>query len=402
MTAQLFSGLKVIDCGSYIAAPAATTLLADLGADVIKIEPPGAGDPYRQLPKLPGNPVSEHDYAWHLDNRNKRGLALDLATPEGQAILHELVAGADVFVTNYPLRVRDKLRIDVGTLSALNERLVYGSFTGYGEVGEEAAKPGFDATSYWARSGMMDTVRPSAADTPARAVVGQGDHPSAMTLYAALVTALYQREQTGRGTEVSSSLLANGLWANSYMATAALCGATFIPRPPREQLFNAMSCHYRCSDEKWLLLTILNEDRHWPVLVRCLERPELAEDPRFATKPDRLRHARELIAELDAAFGTQERAHWVSVLQENGIVFDIIATPEDIPHDEQARANGLVLPFADDDRVSTIAAPFRIGNAEPQPARLPPSIGQHTDEILAQLGYDDRRIADLRTSGTVG
>lgn len=401
MTAQLFTGLKVIDCGSYIAAPASTTLLADLGADVVKIEPPGSGDPYRQLPKLPGNPVSEHEYAWHLDNRNKRGIALDLSTPEGQAILHELVADADVFVTNYPLRVREKLRIDAATLTTLNERLVYGSFTGYGETGPEAAKPGFDATSYWARSGMMDTVRPSAEETPARAVVGQGDHPSAMTLYAALVTALYQRERTGRGTQVSSSLLANGLWANSYMATAALCGATFIPRPPREQHFNAMSCHYRCSDGKWLLLTILNEVRHWPVLVRCLDRPELADDPRFATKPDRLRHAHDLIAELDGAFGAQERAHWEKVLHDHGIVFDIVATPEDIPHDEQARANGLVLPFADDDRVSTIAAPFRVGDAEPVPARLPPGIGQHTDELLAGLGYDPERVKALREAGVV-
>jgi crotonobetainyl-CoA:carnitine CoA-transferase CaiB-like acyl-CoA transferase len=401
VTDSLFSGLKVIDCGSYIAAPAATTILGDLGADVIKIEPPGMGDPYRQLPKIPGNPVCDHEYAWHLDNRNKRGLALDLGTPAGQAILHELVASADVFVTNYPLRVREKLRIDHATLAALNERLVYGSFTGYGETGEEAAKPGFDATAYWARSGMMDTVRPSADDTPARAVVGQGDHPSAMTLYAALVTALYQREQTGRGTVVSSSLLANGLWANSYMATAALCGATFIPRPPREQLFNALSCHYQCGDDRWLLLTILNEDRHWPVLVRCLEREGLATDPRFLTKPDRLGNARALIAELDAAFARHERAHWEKVLHDNGIVFDIIATPEDIPHDDQARANGLVLPFADDDRVSTIAAPFRIGDTEPVPARLPPAIGQHTDELLTELGYDADAIATLRGAGTV-
>ena len=401
MTESLFAGLKVIDCGSYIAAPASTTIMADLGADVIKIEPPGAGDPYRQLPKLPGNPVSEHDYAWLLDSRSKRGLALDLASPEGKGVLHELVAEADVFVTNYPLRVREKLRIDYDTLAALNERLVYGSFTGYGETGPEAAKPGFDATSYWARSGMMDTVRSSADAVPARAVVGQGDHPSAMSLYAGLVTALYQRERTGRGGKVSSSLLANGLWANSYMATAALCGATFIPRPPREQLFNALSCYYQCADGKWLLLTILNEDRHWPVLVGCLERPELAGDQRFLAKPDRLQNAKALIAELDEAFALHERSHWERVLSEAGIVFDIVATPEDIPHDEQVKATGVAIGFPEDDRVATIAAPFRVDGVEVVAPRLPPAIGQHTDEILAELGYDAERVAELRASGTV-
>ncbi len=398
---SLFAGLKVIDCGSYIAAPAAATILADLGADVIKIEPPGAGDPYRQLRTLPGNPVSEHDYAWLLDSRNKRGLALDLSTPAGQQVLHELVADTDVFLTNYPLRVRDKLRIDDDTLVALNERLVYGSFTGYGENGPEAAKPGFDATSYWARSGMMDIVRPSADATPARAVVGQGDHPSAMTLYAGIVTALYHREKTGRGTTVSSSLHANGLWANSFMATAALCGAEFIPRPPRERHFNALSLHYQCADGKWLLLTLLNEDRHWPVLVRCLERADLLEDERFHTKPDRLHNSEMLIAALDEAFARHERAHWQKLLSENGIVFDIVATPEDIPRDEQIRANGLIVPFAEDERVSTIAMPFQLAGVETVPARLPPSIGQHTDEVLAGLGYGAARIAALRDAGTV-
>ncbi|MEO5853629.1 MAG: CoA transferase, partial [Nocardioides sp.] len=262
-------------------------------------------------------------------------------------------------------------------------------------------KPGFDATSYWARSGMMDTVRPSADATPARAVVGQGDHPSAMTLYAGIVTALYQREITGRGTKVSSSLHANGLWANSYMATAALCGAEFIPRPSREKHFNALSLHYQCADRKWLLLTLLNEDRHWPVLVRCLERADLMEDERFLTKPDRLLNSQMLIAALDEAFARHERTHWEKLLSENGIVFDIVATPEDIPHDEQIRANGLVVPFAEDQRVSTIAVPFQLAGVETVPAQLPPSVGQHTDEVLAGLGYDATRIEALRDAGTV-
>jgi crotonobetainyl-CoA:carnitine CoA-transferase CaiB-like acyl-CoA transferase len=401
MGESLFSGLKVVDCGSYIAAPAATTIFADLGADVVKIEPPGAGDPYRQLPKIPGNPLCEHDYAWLLDSHSKRGLALDLASPEGQEVLHRLVADADVFVTNYPLRVRDKLHIDYETLSALNDRLVYGSFTGYGETGPEVAKPGFDATSYWARSGMMDQVRNSSEATPARAVIGQGDHPSAMTLYAGLVTALFQRERTGKGTQVSSSLLANGLWANSYLATAALCRAEFVPRPRRENLFNALSCHYQAADGRWLLLTILNEDRYWPVLARCVGRADLLTDERFATKPDRLRNAQALIVTLDGVFGRHERAHWERVLGENNIVFDIVATPADIPHDQQVHANGLAVSFPEDERVSTVAVPFRLANVRPVPPRLPPSIGQHTDEVLAELGYGEDDRAALRDAKVI-
>jgi crotonobetainyl-CoA:carnitine CoA-transferase CaiB-like acyl-CoA transferase len=231
---KIFEGLKVIDCGSFIAAPTAATVLADYGADVIKIEPPGAGDPFRQVSKLPGMPLAEQNYGWLLDNRSKRGLALDLAKPDGQAVLHRLVATADVFITNYPLAVRRKLAIDHERLDALNERLIYASFTGYGETGAEAGKPGFDATAYWARSGLMDLVRSDAGTPPARALAGMGDHPSGIALFAAIAVALYQRERTGRGTQVGSSLLANGIWSNGIMAQAALCGATFTPRPPRE------------------------------------------------------------------------------------------------------------------------------------------------------------------------
>ena len=155
----IFEGLKVLDCASFIAAPAAATVLSDFGADVIKIEPPGAGDPYRNLPNLPGYPVSEHNYAWMLESRNKKSLALDLGKPEGQAVLHRLAAEADVFITNFPPAVRERLGITYDELAPLNERLIYASFTGYGEKGEEANKPGFDSNAYWARSGLMDLVR---------------------------------------------------------------------------------------------------------------------------------------------------------------------------------------------------------------------------------------------------
>ncbi len=400
MDAVLFDGLKVIDCGSFIAAPAAATILSDFGADVIKIEPPGAGDPYRHLPKLPGNPVSEHNYGWMLDSRNKRSLALDLSTPEAQAVLHRLVGGADVFVTNYPAHVRDRLRMSYEALAPLNERLVYASFSGYGEQGEEAAKPGFDVTAWWARSGMMDIIRTSPGAAPVRPTVGMGDHPSAMTLFAAIVTALYQRERTGRGTYVSSSLLANGLWSNAYLAQAALVGAVTVPRPPREQALNALTTYYRCRDDKWLILTILNEERYWPVLTTCLDREDLATDPRFATRTDRHSRSIELVAVLDEVFATRDRDHWRDVLHAHGVVFDVVASPDDLLHDEQLAANDIVVPF-EDGSFRTVDSPFTVGEATKTVPRHPPAVGEHSDEVLHENGYTDSEIQALRDMGAV-
>jgi crotonobetainyl-CoA:carnitine CoA-transferase CaiB-like acyl-CoA transferase len=178
----IFEGLKVLDCASFIAAPAAATVLSDFGAEVIKIEPPGSGDPYRNLPNLPGYPHSEHNFAWLMEARNKRSLALDLSKPEGQAVLHRLAAEADVLITNFPPAVRGRLGLTYDELAPLNPRLIYASFTGYGEKGEEANKPGFDSNAYWARSGLMDLVRADTDTTPARSVAGMGDHPCAMAL----------------------------------------------------------------------------------------------------------------------------------------------------------------------------------------------------------------------------
>ena len=210
----IFQGLKVLDCASFIAAPAAATVLGDFGADVIKIEPPGSGDPYRNLPNLPGYPVSPHNYAWMLESRNKKSIALDLSKPEGRNVLRRLVEQTDVFITNFPPAVRQRLGITYEELAPLNPRLVYASFTGYGEKGEEANKPGFDSNAWWARSGLMDLVRATDETTPARSVAGMGDHPCAMALFGAIVTALYKRERTGEGSHVRSNLRANGVWAS--------------------------------------------------------------------------------------------------------------------------------------------------------------------------------------------
>jgi crotonobetainyl-CoA:carnitine CoA-transferase CaiB-like acyl-CoA transferase len=379
MEKGIFEGLKVLDCASFIAAPAAATVLSDFGADVIKIEPPGTGDPYRNLPNLPGYPHSEHNFAWMLESRNKKSLALDLTKKEAQAVLYRLVTEADVFITNLPPQVRAKLGITHEHLGHLNDRLIYASFTGYGEKGAEANKPGFDSNAYWARSGLMDLVRADENTTPARSIAGMGDHPCAMAFYGAIVTALYKRERTGKGSHVSSNLMANGVWAASVLAQAKLVGAKFGERRPRERALNAVTNHYQCKDGRWLILSLLNEDRQWPTLARCLEREDLVIDPRFATKPDRHARSLELIKIFDGIFAGKPLAEWRTILDGNGLVFGVVGILDDIPNDQQIWVDG---------------------SKKVQP-RKPPGLGEHSDEILRNAGYDEAAIEKLRASGAV-
>jgi len=269
----IFRGLKVIDCASYIAAPAAAVVLGDFGADVIKIEPL-TGDAFRQAHTKPATPVSDVDYATIMVARNKRSVALDLSSDEGRAILYKIVADADVFITNFPLPARRKLGLEYDDLLKNNERLIYASFTAYGEVGPEADKNGFDTTAYWARSGLMDIVRADAEAPPARAATGMGDHPCAMNLYAAIVTALYQRQQTGRGCKVNASLLAGGMWANGIMAQAKLVNASFPARPPRERATNALGNLYKTRDGRWLSLAMANPTREFLPFLKIIGREE--------------------------------------------------------------------------------------------------------------------------------
>ncbi|MGH6711950.1 MAG: CaiB/BaiF CoA transferase family protein [Bradyrhizobium sp.] len=400
MEKGIFDGLKVLDCASFIAAPAAATVLSDFGADVIKIEPPGTGDPYRNLPNLPGYPHSEHNFAWLLEARNKRSLALDLSKPEGQAVLYRLIAEVDVFITNMPPPVRTKLGITWDHLAHLNDRLIYASFTGYGEKGEEANKPGFDSNAYWARSGLMDLVRADENTTPARSIAGMGDHPCAMAFYGAIVTALFKREKTGKGSHVSSNLMANGVWAASVLAQAKLVGAKFGERRPRERALNAVTNHYQCQDGRWLILSLLNEDRQWPTLARCLGREDLVADPRFATKPDRHARSLELIKIFDETFATRPLAEWRKILDGNGLVFGVVGILDDIPGDQQMIDNEVLVPF-ENDTMMTISSPIWVDGAKKVQPRKPPGIGEHSDEILRNAGYDEAAIKKLRASGAV-
>jgi crotonobetainyl-CoA:carnitine CoA-transferase CaiB-like acyl-CoA transferase len=400
MADGIFEGLKVLDCASFFAAPSAATVLSDFGADVIKIEPPGMGDPCRHLPDLPGYPRSAHNYVWLVESRNKKSLALDLSRPDGQAVLHRLAADADVFITNLPPNVRERLGITYEKLAPLNARLVYASFTGYGEKGEEANKPGFDSNAYWARSGLMDLVRADENTTPARSVAGMGDHPCAMALYSAIVTALYKRERTGKGSQVRSNLMANGIWANVILAQAKLCGAKFGERHPRERALNAVTNHYKCRDGRWLILSLLNEERQWPVLARCVGREDLIADARFATKPDRHARSLELIRIFDEVFATKDLAEWRTLLDGNGLVFGVVGILDDIPNDRQMLDNDVLVPF-EGDTMLTINSPIWVDGSQKVPPRRPPGVGEHSDEILREAGYDEASIRQLRAAGAV-
>jgi len=395
---EVFGGLKVIDCASYIAGPAAATVMGDFGAEVIKIEPL-TGDPYRNPAQPPAANRAPINPNWVVDSRNKKSLALNLASEVGRGILYKLVAGADVFISNYPPNVRQRLKLAYEHIAPLNPRLIYASFTGFGETGPDAEKPGFDATVWWARSGIMDLLRYGDA-APVRSLPGMGDHPSAMAFYSAIVTALYKRERTGKGSHVGSSLLENGIWANACSVQAALCGQDVDRMPERSQHPMPWRNCYRTRDDRWLMLSIVHNDVRWATFREAVQ-SALLDDPKFQSVDARKANGVALTAALDAIFATKPAAEWEHILDDHGVVFGAAHAVADVPNDAQAHACGAIVPVADGSML-TVSSPFWIAGEDKVPARRAPEVGEHSDAVLAAAGYGAEEIKAFRAAGVVG
>ena len=393
---NLLSGLRVIDCGTYIAGPAAATIMSDFGAEVIKIERPQGGDPYRYLSFLPGMAVSEHNYCWLLDARNKKSLALDVRDETGQEVLRKLVATADVFVTNYPPDLTGKFHVRFEDLEPLNPRLIYAQITGYGEAGCDTNKPGYDTTAYWARSGLTNILFDLTTATGATPC-GTGDHPVALALFGAIMLALYRRQTTGRGSRVSTSLMATGAWSNSCQIQAAMLGASFPARRTRFTSLNPLVNQYQARDGQRFMLCCLDTKYDWGRICRAIERTDLIDDPRYATAEARFENGGEVVALLDESLATKDMAEWQMVFDENNVIWGPIPTIDRVANDAQMKANGV---FAEFDHpqlgsAATVNNPINVNGIAKEKPKLAPEIGQHSIEILRALGYDDGVIEDL-------
>src|SRR5258706_2289792 len=374
-TENIFSGLKVVDLASFIAGPGAAVILSDFGADVIKVEPP-KGELWRIGNKIPPQPLSNVPYMWHLNNRNKRGITLDLKSPDARSVLERLVRWADVLIVNTPHPAREKLKLSYDDVAQWNPRLIYADVTGYGDNGPDAQLPGFDITAYWARSGLLSLTRDAGAP-PTLPVSGSGDHATAVSLYSAIVTALYRRERTGKGSYVTTSLLASGAWAAGVPIQAALVDAKFFPLHDRLKPPNATFNVYKSSDDNWFLI-VLTPDK-WPALANGIRRADLLTDPRFADPAKQMANSAALTAILDEVFSSQSMAHWSEVFDKGHLTFGVVRAPSEVVKDPQLRANDIVVPLegASSHLQFTISSPIQVHDVDKVAARRAPDNRVH-------------------------
>lgn len=398
-----FDGVRVIEVASWTFVPGAGAIMADLGADVIKVEPP-TGDPQRGLRNGLNADESAPNPFLQVPNRGKRSITLDLSSPAGAATLRRLTESSDVLLTSYLPKVRAKLGIDAVDLRPHNPRLIYVCGSGWGSSGPLADAGGFDAAAAWSAAGTQYKLTPPGADEPVPQPAAFFDLQGSSAIAGAVAMALFRRERTGMGGTVDVSLLATGMWTMSPDLTASAAGSGELPRPNRRDAPNPIVNTYRTQDDRWINLVCLQADRFWPELCELLNRPELAVDPRFRDAPSRFANRAACIAELDRAFLARPLAEWRDVLAGFSGVWSAAATFEEVCQSEQVADNGYLpeITGADGRRFRVVAPPYQFDGVPSTPTGPAPEVGQHTEEVLLEFGMDWDEISELRDGGALG
>jgi len=381
-------GVKVVELTMFQQGPVCGTKLGDLGADVIKVEPP-TGDPARGFMRIIGTMVGlkGRNYYFENHNRNKRSIVLDLKTERGMEVFLKLIDRADVFLTNLSIEAPVKMGIGPEALLKRNPRLIYAQASGWGRRGPDANGLSFDYTGI-GRSGLMMSCG-ERGSPPAQILPGLGDELGGMVCAWAVCTALYARERTGKGQLVDTSLMGSIISMLSLVLSApAILGQEF-PRENRAAAGNPIYNHYRAKDDKWFILAHLQPDRYWPNVCRALGMPELENAPRFNSIEARGEHAEELIAIMDKQFLTKTRDEWFEIFSREGIIYTSIQSPREVVNDPQALANNYVTWFDHPvlGRTKVVGFPWDFSQTPASIRREAPEFGQHTEEILLELGY---------------
>lgn len=396
----MLKGLRVLEYATYIAAPGAGGILSDWGADVIKIEPPG-GDPIRRFfdtigAESAGNPVFD------MDNRAKRSAIVNAATPEGAAILRQLAGQSDVFLTNVRPGGLKRSGLDYDSLKALHPRLIYASVTGYGLSGPDVDRPGFDMAAFWSRSGMAQLHAPKGSD-PAPIRTAMGDHVTSLATASAILAALYERDRTGQGRLVESSLLRTANYALASDMAIQLKFGKLASNRPREQAINPIANFFQTGDGRWICLLPRQGAADWAGICAALGIEALRDDPAFATAKARRQNGAAVVAAFDRAFAAFSFAEAAARLDAHDLVWAPVQTAAEAAADPQLRAAGGVVrtPDGAGGAFEAPASPVRFSDYDDAPRGPAPKPGEHTRALLAELGHAEDAIAALYASGAV-
>lgn len=398
----MLDGIKVIEHATYMAAPGAGSILSDWGADVIKIEPPG-GDPIRNFFRTIGTDIQDNP-VFDFDNRGKKSIILDTRTPEGQEILRKLAGGADVFLTNVRPGGLSRSGLDYDSLKTVNKKLVYCSLTGYGLQGEDSDRPGFDVASFWSRAGVASITIPKGQD-PFAIRTAFGDHTTSIAAAAGICAALVKAGRTGEGQLVEASLLRTALYAlGSDFAIQLFFGRIGSTKSRHEQIQPLMN-FFKTSDDSWFCIVSRQGDVDWAPLCRVMDRPDLIDDERFQGAKGRRKHSHDLVTIMDEAFGKYTKAEVSARLDEESIAWAPVQTLAEVAADPQVMAAGGItqVPSASGDgsTFSSPASPIRFPGTDDGPKGPSPRMGEHSEQVLSDLGYANSQIEELLEKGVI-